>query len=101
MRIKKKIFAVLLMLCIVLQMLPNPVFADTISSPCGGIIYNGPMRICPNSDLTFSCTTIYRDKNGAINPYVAIEGKGGENRLEVNGSVVNDIYFGIASKDEL
>lgn len=57
MRIKKKIFAMLMMLCMVLQMLPNTVLAETISGE--GNTYIGPTRICPNtnSDLEFSFTT--------------------------------------------
>ena len=55
MRIKKKIFAMLMMLCMVLQMLPNTVLAETISGE--GNTYIGPTRICPNSDLEFYFTT--------------------------------------------
>ena len=55
MRIKKKIFAMLMMLCMVLQMLPNTVLAETISVE--GNTYIGPTRICPNSDLEFYFTT--------------------------------------------
>ena len=55
MRIKKKIFAMLMMLCMVLQMLPNTVLAETISGE--GNTYIGPTRICPNRDLEFSFTT--------------------------------------------
>lgn len=55
MRIKKKIFAMLMMLCMVLQMLPNTVLAETISGE--GNTYIGPTRICPNSNLEFYFTT--------------------------------------------
>ena len=55
MRIKKKIFAMLMMLCMVLQMLPNTVLAETISGE--GNTYIGPTRICPNRDLKFSFKT--------------------------------------------
>ena len=58
MRIKKKIFAMLMMLCMVLQMLPNTVLAETVETISGeGNTYIGPTRICPNSDLKFSFTT--------------------------------------------
>ena len=55
MRIKKKIFAMLMMLCMVLQMLPNTVLAETISGE--GNTYIGPTRICPNRELKFSFKT--------------------------------------------
>ena len=58
MRIKKKIFAMLMMLCMVLQMLPNTVLAETVETISGeGNTYKGPTRICPNSDLEFYFTT--------------------------------------------
>ena len=58
MRIKKKIFAMLMMLCMVLQMLPNTVLAETVETISGeGNTYIGPTRICPNRDLEFSFTT--------------------------------------------
>ena len=58
MRIKKKIFAMLMMLCMVLQMLPNTVLAETVESISGeGNTYIGPTRICPNRDLKFSFKT--------------------------------------------
>ena len=58
MRIKKKIFAMLMMLCMVLQMLPNTVLAETVETISGeGNTYIGPTRICPNSDLEFYFTT--------------------------------------------
>ena len=58
MRIKKKIFAMLMMLCMVLQMLPNTVLAETVETISGeGNTYIGPTRICPNRDLKFSFKT--------------------------------------------
>ena len=58
MRIKKKIFAMLMMLCMVLQMLPNTVLAETVETISGeGNTYIGPTRICPNRELKFSFKT--------------------------------------------
>ena len=60
MRIKKKIFAMLMMLCMLLQMLLNTVLAETVETISGeGNTYKGPTRICPNSDsdLEFYFTT--------------------------------------------
>ena len=37
MRIKKKIFAMLMMLCMVLQMLPNTVLAETVETISAGL----------------------------------------------------------------
>ena len=45
----------LIMLCMVFQMLPNTVFAETISG--NGNTYIGSTRVCPNNDLIFSYTT--------------------------------------------
>ena len=95
MRIKKKIFAMLMMLCMVLQMLLNTVLAETISGE--GNTYIGPTRICPNSDsdLEFSFTTDNVGPDGR-DAWIGID-KIDETYLSVYSK--GDTWFAVISKN--